>query len=121
MEFSNSSVRQANKKHTCEICTSDIEKGEKYLNLKYKFDGDFYNDHRHIICSKIINYIVEKTGFYYYEDDGVDIEAIISRIIEDYNSYMSEHDSNFKKKEDYNMDIKMVIDYMYKYVYKISD
>lgn len=47
--------RKARKKHICDLCNYDINKGEKYTLQTNKFDGAVYNFKMHEKCRFIMN------------------------------------------------------------------
>ncbi len=47
----------ARKPHRCDWCNCAIEKGELYDWSKHVFDGDFYEWHSHLSCSRVASAI----------------------------------------------------------------
>ena len=58
----------ARKEHTCDWCGNVIKKGEEYWRQKYIYDGDFYEWHSHLACSRIVSAIWD----YCDPDEGMD-------------------------------------------------
>jgi ribosomal protein L24E len=59
---------KARKQHACDWCGKSIEKGEEYERQKFLYDGDFYEWHSHLACSRIASAIWD----YCDPDEGMD-------------------------------------------------
>lgn len=63
----------AKKRHVCDWCGKNINKGEKYNYQTFIFDGDFCDWHSHLSCSHVASAIWD----YVDPDDGMDSDAFI--------------------------------------------
>ena len=58
----------ARKEHKCDWCEKLISKGEEYERQKFKYDGEFFEWHTHLACSRVASAIWD----YADPDDGMD-------------------------------------------------
>lgn len=77
-DFCSEKLRTARKKYFCGGCLQPIHKGEAYLSIAGKWDGDFYTAKYHKECREFEQKLNDETGmlpdeFYYlYEMIGED-------------------------------------------------
>jgi hypothetical protein len=56
-EFYHCSEPTAAKAHKCCECRVPIDKGEKHLYCRMKFDGSFYHYRQHLLCARACEFI----------------------------------------------------------------
>lgn len=59
-EFYSESFPKAAKEHRCCECSAPIERGEKHLYYRGKWDGDFSTGRQHELCREVCMYIRDK-------------------------------------------------------------
>lgn len=63
MTFHSAKIRRAAKKHCCDLCGTDIAKGELYEYSAGVFQGEFYCSKLHKTCTSIISEYLSAHGY----------------------------------------------------------
>ncbi len=63
----------ARKEHCCDWCGEKIKAGEKYHYETFIFDGEFWDWHSHLACSRVVSAIWD----YVDPDEGMDSDEFL--------------------------------------------
>ena len=103
---------KARKQHKCDWCGRDIEKGEEYERQKYICDGNFFEWHSHLSCSRVATEIWE----YCDPDEGMSEDEFMDGCNEVCRKFICPDCENWNDEfEDCEMDEPYCIDKMDKF------
>lgn len=90
---------RANKVHTCNYCHAFIEKGSRYMDGVFKYEGNIYHWRTHKYC----NLIADQLKMYDDCDEGVTDEDFREYIDIEYSKIMSEHFNEEYEDKDFKI------------------
>lgn len=86
-------LRKARKQHTCELCASDIQRGDTYHYNKYAIPEGVYAWKECLSCHELVLVMLDATLEFYDYEDGYNLNSVLY-FVEDVLDYDRDYEPN---------------------------